>query len=148
MERADVILVVEDSADDFFLLNVALDKVGIGTHIARAEDGLEAVKYLEGTGVYADRKRYPLPCLMVTDLKMPRMDGFELLEWMKHRDELRSIPVLVLSSSGEPQDRQRAAELGASDYFVKPSGFRSLAGLVEHLKTAWIASHSSSSSKR
>jgi DNA-binding response OmpR family regulator len=71
-------------------------------------------------GKFADRAQYPLPSIMLLDLKMPFLDGFEVLSWIGSQSSLKKIPVLVLTSSAEERDRQKAAELGAKGYFVKP----------------------------
>ena len=134
-------MLVDDSEDDLFLLRAALARVGLGPSVIALRDGMDAVNYLEGRGDYSDRTAHPLPCLIITDLKMPRMDGFELLQWLKAHDEFREIPTVVLSASGLERDRRRAAAAGCCAYFVKPGGFRELAAVVEHLDRTWITEH-------
>lgn len=141
MEDKNTVLFVEDSAEDFFLFQTAVTRAGLRTRVVRAVDGLDAIYYLEGRGEYEDRAKYPLPCLIVTDLKMPRVNGFELLKWLQGQPTLHHIPVVVLSSSGVEKDRRRAAELGARDYFVKPCGFNALQEWVSELTRTWIAVH-------
>jgi CheY-like chemotaxis protein len=103
------------------------------------ENGQQAVRYLEGSEVYSDRARYPLPCLLLLDLKMPIMGGFDVLEWLRQRPELsRSLPVVVLTSSDQEEDATRSFELGARDYFVKPVTFKALLSLVLKLKEEWL----------
>jgi len=94
-----VILVAEDDENDVFFLRRAFLKAGLANPLVAACDGQAAVDYLEGTGVYADRKSYPLPGLLLLDLKMPRKSGLEVLTWLRERPELSQIPVVVLSSS-------------------------------------------------
>ena len=141
MEGNDVILYVEDSADDYFLFTTAVVRTGLSARVVHAVDGEDAIAYLEGRGAYADRTLCPLPCLIVTDLKMPRVDGFELLTWLKSREQFREIPAIVLSSSARDEDRQRMLNLGARAHFVKPCGFIALDELVRKLMRTWIAAN-------
>lgn len=113
------VLLAEDDDDDLFLSKRVLAKAGIAPvfHVA---DGKEAMDYLAGQGVYADRVRHPLPEVMLLDLKMPFFSGHEVLEWVRTRPELGGLKVYVLTSSGEMSDRERAEKAGAQGYFVKP----------------------------
>src|SRR5262249_38081603 len=90
---------------------------------------------------YSDRKRYPLPCIIITDLKMPNVDGFELLQWLRDRPEFSRVPKLVLSGSDLKSDRDQAADLGACGYFVKPGGFDRLIAMVVEIDEQWISVH-------
>ena len=91
-------------------------------HLVAVEDGSKAILYLEGKGVYADRDTYPIPDMILLDLKMPRINGFEFLEWLRSKgpEDHRIIPVVVMSSSGLKEDIDRAYRLGANSYLVKP----------------------------
>ena len=113
------ILLVEDNEDDVFLMQRAMAKANIRPPLYVATNGQEAVDYLAGSGSFADRAAYPLPHCIFLDLKLPFYDGFEVLEWMNQR-ALANIPVLVLTSSPEERDRERARQLGARAYLVKP----------------------------
>lgn len=104
-------------------------------------DGQQAIEYLSGSGDYANRERYPIPCLVITDLKMPKSDGFDLLNWMSQRPDFDSIPKIVVSSSSQEVDRRRAQGLGACAYFEKPLELYRLVELVRHLDDTWIAKH-------
>src|SRR5262245_26034988 len=84
------------------------------------EDGEEAIKYLRGEGMYADRETYPFPTVILSDLKMPRMSGFELLRWVREHPECSVIPTLLFTSSAVPSDIKEAYQLGANAYMVKP----------------------------
>jgi CheY-like chemotaxis protein len=133
------ILIVEDSKDDFFLLNHALRKNGIQHPVYWVKDGVEAIDYLRGQGMYADRKVYPLPKILIVDLKMPRLGGLELLEWIKEQDdELSLLPVLVMSCSNQHQDISGAYNLGATTFFVKPSSFEDLQSLTKTIHDYWL----------
>ena len=138
MSARSVILLVEDSRDDAFFLRRAFVKAGLPHPIVDVRNGQQAVNYLSGNAVYADRALYPLPKLVLVDLKMPLMDGFELLSWVRERPELESLPVIVISSSDLAADRERAMKLGAKDYFVKPNDPEELVRLVEGLHTKWM----------
>jgi CheY-like chemotaxis protein len=101
-------------------------------------DGQEAIQYLSGEGKYSDRRAYPLPKLIVMDIKMPRVSGFEVLEWVKGDNKpLRRIPIVIVSSSGNPADVNRAYELGANAYMVKPVEFRAVEHLFESITHYW-----------
>src|SRR5207249_5534648 len=102
-------------------------------------DGDEAVEYLGGTGRYQDRTRYPLPALVLLDLKLPRKNGIEVLHWLRQQPALRRLPVVVLTSSKEPNDVNRAYDQGANSYLVKPLGFDALLNLVRSLNVYWLS---------
>lgn len=114
------VLLVEDNHDDVFLLRRAVKTAGVPWNVSVASDGREAMDYLRGNGGYADRTQYPRPSLVLLDLKMPYVDGFEVLRWMQGQAGLKDIPVLVLTSSPEERDQQRALALGAKGYLIKP----------------------------
>jgi CheY-like chemotaxis protein len=90
-------------------------------------------------GVYCDRKRFALPWLIITDLKMPRMNGLELLKWLQEHEEFRLIPIIMLSASGQLSDIEKAYRFGARSYLVKPSNFKSLVETMKLVLSYWIA---------
>ena len=114
------ILLVEDDEHDVFFMQRAMAKAGMEPPIHVAPNGQDAVDYLSGTGKYGDRTVYPLPVCMFLDLKLPFIHGFQVLEWLQEQPMRSEISVIVLTSSPEESDRQRAKELGASAYIVKP----------------------------
>jgi CheY-like chemotaxis protein len=114
------ILLVEDNEDDVFLMQRAMAKAHIRPPVYVATTGQEAIDYLSGSGSFADRGAYPLPHCIFLDLKLPFYDGFEVLAWMANQPALAQIPVLILTSSPEDRDRDRARRLGARAYLVKP----------------------------
>lgn len=138
MQQPFPILVVEDDATDFFLLKRALEKNGIDNPIHWIRDGLHAIDYLQGVGAYADREQHPLPKVIILDLKMPRLGGLELLDWIKSHPELSILPVLVMSSSNLPDDVERAYALGASSFFMKPSTFEDLQKMTKSIHEYWV----------
>jgi CheY-like chemotaxis protein len=135
----ETILLVEDNPDDVLLLKRAFKKAGLPHSLQIASHGEEAVDYLAGDGRYADRDKHPFPALMLLDLQLPRRSGHEVLEWLRAQDDLRRLPVVVLTSSREPNDINRAYDLGANSYLVKPVSFDALLEMVQVLERYWIA---------
>src|SRR5580692_2161995 len=115
------ILLAEDDENDAFFMKHAFKEVGIFNSLQVARDGKQAVDYLAGSGDYADRNRFPLPSLTLLDLKLPRLTGLEVLKWVRQQDELKSLIVIILSSSHQASDIAKAYELGANAYLIKPS---------------------------
>src|SRR5437660_6777577 len=124
------IVYVEDDENDVMLLRHALRKAGIEAPIRHLCDGEAALQYLGGQGKYRDRARYPLPNLMLLDIKMPVMDGLSVLKWIRKQPQLQSLVVIVFSSSDLESDVRHAYECGANSYVVKPNGLESEVGLV------------------
>src|SRR5947208_2644140 len=119
-EARSGILLVEDDPNDVFLMERAMAKAKIDLPMRVAINGEEAITYLSGQGKYADRAAYPLPACVFLDLKMPFVNGFEVLEWLRVQPALADLSVVVLTSSPEERDRERALQLGAKGYLVKP----------------------------
>jgi DNA-binding response OmpR family regulator len=117
------ILHVEDDPNDVFLVQRALSTLPCEVSVQVAENGLQAMDYLAGRGAYSDRTQFPLPQVMLLDLKIPLLDGFEVLARVRERAPRRRLRVFVLSSSDDPGDRKRAKQLGADEYFVKTFSF-------------------------
>lgn len=125
------ILIAEDNEDDAIILQRALRTAGFTHPFHVSRDGEDAIAFLKGEAPYSDREKYHFPRIIITDLKMPVMDGFQLLEWLQKHPECNVIPRLVLSSSQAERDVIRAYQLGVHSYLEKPSTFEKL---VEHLK--------------
>jgi CheY-like chemotaxis protein len=137
-DKPFTVMLVEDDLNDIFIVKRAFKLAHIQNPLQVVTDGEEAIKYLRGEGKYSDRATYPLPHLVVMDLKMPRKTGFEVLEWIKRDGRpLRRIPVVIVSSSGNPGDVNRAYELGANAYMVKPMDFRAVEHLFESITHYW-----------
>jgi CheY-like chemotaxis protein len=134
-------LLVEDSVDQAFLLQQAFVKSRLPGPTELLSNGEEAVDYLSGNGHYSDRRQYPLPTIVILDLQMPRKNGFEVLEWIRKQPKLAALPVVVLSSSSRPEDRERAAALGANLFLVKPIGFEGLIETVKAIAGYWAISN-------
>jgi DNA-binding response OmpR family regulator len=120
MSARNLILLAEDDRNDAFFLRRAFMQAGVSVSIVDVRNGQQAMNYLTGEALYSDRTLFPLPTLVVVDLKMPLSDGFKLLEWLQKHPEISKVPVVVLSSSDFAQDISKARELGARDYFIKP----------------------------
>ena len=132
------LLWVEDNPDDVLLGERALQKAGF-EKIRIARDGEEAIAYLSGTDAFADRARFPMPSLVLLDLKLPRKSGMEVLRWIRGTQGLRRIPVVILTSSRERSDVERAYDLGANAYLVKPVGVETFAEMARGLHLFWTA---------
>lgn len=137
-DNLHTILLVEDDPNDVLLIQRAFRKSNVGNPIQVVGDGEEAIAYLSGQGPYPDRERYPLPLLLLLDLKLPRKSGFEVLEWLRQQPGLKRLPVVVLTSSAETPDINRAYDLGANSYLVKPVRFEGLLHMVRTLNLYWL----------
>ena len=122
----------------------AFRKANLSHSLDVARDGQEAIEYLTHQGSFADATRYPPPTLMLLDLKMPRKNGFETLEWLRQQPVLKRLVAVVLTSSSERADINRAYELGANSYLVKPGDFHVLVQLVNSLASYWLATNQNS----
>lgn len=132
------ILLVEDNSDDAELIAYAFRKVGITNPLSRLADGDAAVEYLGGAGKYADRLHYPLPALILLDLKLPKRSGFEVLAFVRGQKATRHTTVVVLTSSNQQADIERAYDLGANSYLIKPVNRDKLIELVRSLDAYWL----------
>jgi CheY-like chemotaxis protein len=141
MEDSDyTILLVEDEENDALLLKRAFKKNNILNPVQWVKDGLEAIAYLNGQGAYNNRALYPFPEVVLLDLKMPRMGGLELLGWIRDHPDTRVIPTIIMSSSREDVDIEKAYNLGANTYMIKPSNFDTLSRLVKATHDYWAMS--------
>jgi CheY-like chemotaxis protein len=132
------ILLAEDDENDVFLIRRAFNRVGIPNPFFVVHDGQQAVDYLAGTGDYAQRDKHPLPGLVLLDLKMPWMDGFDVLKWLRGHPQFDLLPVVVLTSSKLQVDVDKAREFGVYDYRVKPQGLDDLVRLLDDVCKCWL----------
>jgi CheY-like chemotaxis protein len=137
IEKATILL-AEDDPDDVLLTNIALRKARLANPLHVVRDGEEAIMYLSGEGKFADREKYPLPILLLLDLNMPKLNGFQVLEWLRKEPEFMHLPVAVMTSSDHDPYIKRAYELGADSYLMKPPGAEALLGLVQRLHAYWL----------
>ncbi len=132
------ILLVEDDENDVFFMQRTFKEVGILNPVYVAQDGREAMDYLSGEGLYADRDQFPLPRLALLDLKLPRVMGLELLKWIREQPRLNDVVVIILSSSQVGHDIDMAYQLGANAFLVKPSSPPELREIVAGIKHLWL----------
>lgn len=131
------ILIAEDDENDAHLLKYTLKKIGITNPIHIVPDGEEAISYLSGTGDYSNREAYPFPAVIITDIKMPRKNGFDVLRWLKSHPDCAIIPAVVWSSSAVESDVTKAYELGTNCYLKKPNDPLSWEETIKLLFTFW-----------
>ena len=133
-----IILLVEDNPDDVQLTLRALKKNKIMNEVVVAQDGVEALEYLFGTGKYAGRDTKVLPQVVLLDLKMPRMDGHEVLQRIRKDERTKLLPIVILTTSSEDQDRGESYKVGAYSYIRKPVDFNQFAEAVHQLGLYWL----------
>jgi CheY-like chemotaxis protein len=138
MTSQPAVLVADDDANDVFFLRRAFQKAGFSCPILEVPDGERAICYLSGSDGFADRSRFPIPALLFLDLKMPKVSGFEVLEWLQKHQDLATMKVVVLSSSNLPGDMQKARALGAHDYRVKPADIDDMIAMVKEVASRWF----------
>jgi CheY-like chemotaxis protein len=132
------ILLVEDDSNDILFIQRAFRRSKLENPIQVVRDGDEAVEYLAGSGDYADRNLYPLPGMILLDLKLPRRSGLEVLEWLKQQPIIKRIPVVILTSSKENIDIDRAYDIGVNSYLLKPVNHNALNDMIETLNAFWL----------
>ena len=136
--NTSTILLVEDEPTSVFLFEHTVKKLGVPNPLQIAKDGREALDYLEGMGEFSDRLKFPLPGLVILDLKLPRVPGFQVLQQLRQRRETQHIVVVILSSSASDEDIAKAYALGANGYLVKPVHLEELQAIVLAIKDFWL----------
>jgi CheY-like chemotaxis protein len=137
MAMTQTILLVEDDENDILFMQMALKHSKVSNPLQVAINGRQAIEYLKGVDQYANRVEYPLPCLVLLDLRLPYVPGLEVLKTMRQHPVLKEIIVIVLTSSQEESDMDRAYSLGANAYVVKPPDLDKLQGLTKAIKEFW-----------
>jgi CheY-like chemotaxis protein len=132
------VLHIDDDPNDAELLEAAICKAEGGFILRTVPDGEQAMAYLNGQGMYADRTRFRIPSLVLLDLKMPRATGLEVLKWIRGHPLFGGVPVMILSGSELKADIDAAYDAGANSYKIKPLGFSELVSLVRDLKRDWL----------
>ena len=130
MSHKKNILLVDDAEDDILLMKHACRAAKFEPSLNTLRNGEEAVAYLNGQGLYADRTQFPVPSVMLLDLHMPQMDGFGVLAWVRSQPVLKSLPVIILTSSGLREDVNRAFALGSNSYLIKPPSLSDLVSMI------------------
>ncbi len=138
MARRTHILIAEDEENDALLMQMAVQKAGLRHTISIVRDGQQAVDYLSGAPPFNDRSQHPLPEIFLLDLKMPRLTGFDVLQWLTAHPELSELPAIVISSSIDVSDMEKARDLGAADYYFKPTRFADLVKLIADIQESWL----------
>lgn len=138
MREARVFLLVEDDPNDSRLLQRAFSHGNLLNPLHVVGSGEEAIEYLGGSGRYRNREEFPLPSVVLLDLKLPGIDGFEVLRWIRSQPELRALRVLVLTSSDSIHDVNQAYKLGANSFLVKPMDLDHLCRMTEALQGYWV----------
>jgi CheY-like chemotaxis protein len=139
MDRNLTVLIAEDDDDDAFLLQHAFRNLGLKNPIQVVRDGEQVLRYLGGSGGFVDRHQFPFPSVLFLDIKMPKMDGFAVLEWIRDHPEYHLMPTLIFSSSSHPADVTRAYQCGANAYLVKPATLPELEGLLKRAFDFWAS---------
>jgi CheY-like chemotaxis protein len=134
-----VILLVDDDDNDLFLLRRSFAKANVLNPIQLARSGEDAIAYLSGEGKCCDRSQYPVPGLVLIDLKMRGKDGFEVLGWIRKQSGFLALPVVVLSGNEDAHLRTRAYQLGASAFLVKPNDLQHSVEMSQALADKWLA---------
>lgn len=132
------ILLAEDNEDDVFIMKRALKAANVTLPLQVVQNGKEAVDYLSGNGQFADREQYPLPCLLLLDMKMPYLSGLDVIKWIRQQSGSPNLLVVFLTSSREEMDIEQAYRFGANAYLVKPPDSKKLIEMLESLKTFWL----------
>ena len=133
------VLYVEDEENDVVFMRNAWKKMGLRNPLHVVTDGEQAMQYLSGEDKYTHRDAHPMPCLVLLDLKLPKISGLEVLNWIREQPAIHSLPVIVLSSSNVPEDVSSAYELCANAYLVKPGQTDGLLKMVAGLRDFWFA---------
>ena len=137
--RTGTILLAEDDPNDVILFQRAMERASLSADSLKVvRDGEKAISYLSGQGIYADRDLYPLPALLLLDLKMPRKSGPEVLSWLRKQPQLRYLIVVFLTSSDSAEDVRLAYEAGANSYLVKPVEFTEMVELIKNVSFYWL----------
>jgi CheY-like chemotaxis protein len=131
---SNLILLVEDSEDDVLFMKRAFQAAGIENPVQVVDNGQDAVDYLAGKGKYSDRLAYPLPWIVLLDLRLPRVRGLDVLRWLRDQPAFKELTVIVVTASGEYADIMNAYRLGANSYVTKPPTAQSLLDVIQGLK--------------
>jgi len=133
MKDQRTILLVDDSENDLILVRRAFKKAKCNSPLQEVRNGEEAIAYLKGEGPYRDRNKFPLPVVMLLDLNMPKGSGFDVLAWVRAQPMLKRLAIIILTASGRSEDVDRAFDLGATSFFVKPIDLEELATMLRCL---------------
>jgi CheY-like chemotaxis protein len=137
LNEKQTILLVDDSDDDLVIMRIAFKKAEFVASFQEVHNGQEAIAYLNGEGPFIDRDKFPLPAIMLLDLNMPMKSGFDVLKWVRAQPVLKRMAIIILTASMRLEDVERAYDLGANSYLVKPGGMEELTAMIRCLRD-WI----------
>ncbi len=137
MNARQTILLVDDSENDRDIVRVAFKKASFSNPLQETRNGEEAIAYLKGDGVYVDRMKFPMPAVVLLDLNMPMKSGFDLLIWVRTQPALKRLSIIILTASMRMEDVERAFDLGANSFLVKPSNMDALIAMMQCLRD-WL----------
>ena len=137
LKQNGTILLVEDDQDDIFIFKRALVAANVLNPVVVLSNGQAVIDYLSHQGEYSSLEKNPLPFVIFLDLKLPYLDGFEVLTWIRQQPQLNSVVVVVLSGSDESRDHKKAYELGARSYLLKPPGAQDISEFMESMVSYW-----------
>ncbi|HLX71367.1 MAG TPA: response regulator [Verrucomicrobiae bacterium] len=139
MTENETILLVDDSENDLILMRRAFSKAEFHNPLREVRNGEEAIAYLQGEGIYDDRDQFPFPVVMILDLNMPRLNGFEVLSWVQTQTQpiLKHLSIIILTASVRMEDVERAYDLGAHSFLVKPASMEKLVAMIRCLRD-WL----------
>lgn len=137
----NLILIADDDENDALALQKVLKKAEVRNPVMTVNDGSRVLELLKGDGKYRDRKRFPLPKILMLDLKMSRMDGFEVMEWIQVHKEFAGILIVVLNANGELQNIRESYRLGARTFLTKPCELADVCNLIRGYPTYWDCQH-------
>lgn len=132
------VLYVEDEENDAYFMRRSFARAGLETCLQVVDDGQAAIDYISGRGVFANRQKYPMPSMVLLDLNLPTVSGFQVLKWIRQQPQLQELPVIIFSSSPREEDKSRAKELDADDYLEKPDSGIGFGTILEALKQKWF----------
>jgi CheY-like chemotaxis protein len=138
MKKDVTILVADDDEYDIEFLRRAFAQAEVSNPLQVAQDGQEAIDYLSGAGPFADRSQFPLPSLLLLDMKMPRINGLEVLRWIREQDEFYCMPVIMISSTVRPVEITEAYRRGVNAFVTKPTGTPERTELARMIKGFWL----------
>jgi CheY-like chemotaxis protein len=138
-EKHPIVLVAEDREDDVLMLQRAFRQLGFDIPVQYVNNGDETIAYLAGTGRFANREEYPVPDLLLLDLKMPRKSGFEVLQWLQKQPSLSKLRIVVLTTSSDIYEVNRAYQLGAASFLTKPLHFNEFRDTIQAVYNYWLA---------
>lgn len=137
MDHIPAVLIVEDNDRDRFLFKHAMEKLKVANPMHFVVDGQQAIEYLDGRGEYADREKHPVPMLVLLDYHMPKVNGAEVLRWMRNDERFRKIAVVMMTSTISEWELKRATDAGADSYLVKPGDLAGIMRIIQELPLGW-----------